>query len=316
MRNPSSTINRMSKWRALQQPALYLPPSSKLKQFPGFGSNPGALQSYVYIPSTLLPKAPLVVVLHGCMQTADDYDQGSGWSDHAEKHGFAILYPEQTRSNNPNTCFNWFKPTDSRRGDGEPESIIQMITSMITAHDLDPHAVYVTGLSAGGAMTSILLAQYPDVFAGGAIIAGLPFGAAANVPEAFAAMNGAGRQTSSAIKVDSRIFYQSGWPTLSVWHGEEDDIVNPSNSDAIIGQWLAARGLSQDSVKNSTANGFSRRYWVDADGQEFLESWRIPGMGHGTPRDGDDAGNSGPYMLDAGISSTRHIAKFWYKERA
>ena len=137
---------------------------------------------FAYVPEQL-PRAPaLVVVLHGCGQTAAAYDFGTGWSTLAKRYGFALLMPEQQRANNANTCFNWFNPGDIARGRGEAASIRQMIARMVADHEIDPRRIYITGLSAGGAMTSVMLAVYPEVFAGGAIIAGLPYGIASNVP--------------------------------------------------------------------------------------------------------------------------------------
>ena len=131
---------------------------------------------------------PLVVALHGCTQTAAGYARGAGWADLAIARDFILLLPEQRASNNRQTCFSWFEPGDTRRGDGEVESIRGMIAAAIAEHGADPRRVYVTGLSAGGAMTGAMLAAYPELFAGGAIIAGLPYGSASGVGEAFEAM--------------------------------------------------------------------------------------------------------------------------------
>jgi poly(hydroxyalkanoate) depolymerase family esterase len=130
--------------------------------------------------------------MHGCTQTAAGYDMGAGWSEMADRHGFALLFPEQQRQNNPNLCFNWFSPQDNRRGSGEALSIRQMIAAVAGAHPIDPARIFVTGLSAGGAMASVMLATYPEVFAGGAIIAGLPYGCASTIPQAFDRMRGRG----------------------------------------------------------------------------------------------------------------------------
>ena len=141
--------------RALQSP---------LVEISEFGSNPGALRMFAFVPEHL-PRAPaLVVVLHGCGQTAAGYDLGAGWSTLAERYGFALLMPEQQALNNANTCFNWFNPEDIARGSGEAGSIRQMIARMAGDHDIDSRRIYVTGLSAGGAMTSVMLATYPEVF--------------------------------------------------------------------------------------------------------------------------------------------------------
>ena len=147
---------------------------SPLVEINEFGTNPGALKMFAYVPEQL-PRAPaLVVVLHGCGQTAAAYDVGTGWSTLAKRYGFALLMAEQQSANNANTCFNWFSPGDIARGRGEAASIRQMIARMASDHKIDPRRIYITGLSAGGAMTSVMLAVYPEVFAGGAIIAGLP----------------------------------------------------------------------------------------------------------------------------------------------
>jgi feruloyl esterase len=152
----------------------------------------------IHLPDGLAARAPLVVVLHGCGQTADGYAAGSGWITLADRFGFALLCPEQTRNNNGNLCFNWFEPGDIARASGEAESIAAMVRHVIADHDLDGSRVFVTGLSAGGAMSVAMLATYPEMFAGGAVIAGLPYGSAGSMTEAFAAMNNSRTTTASA----------------------------------------------------------------------------------------------------------------------
>src|SRR5204863_8453801 len=159
-----------------------------LTELAGFGSNPGALRMFTYVPQKLGRAPGLVVVLHGCTQSATSYDLGAGWSTLAERYGFVLLCPEQTAANNPKTCFNWFLAGDTARGRGEALSIRQMIEKTIGAHGIDRTQVFITGLSAGGALTAAMLATYPEVFAAGAIIAGLPYGAAGNIQQAFESM--------------------------------------------------------------------------------------------------------------------------------
>ena len=149
-----------------------------------FGSNPGHLRMFKYVPSGLPPSSPLVVVMHGCTQNARDYGAQSGWIELADRLQLALALPEQSQSNNPRNCFNWFVIGQNRRGQGEALSIKQMVDKMKADHGIDSSRVFVTGLSAGGAMTSVMLATYPDVFAGGGIVAGLPYGCA-NDPSPF-----------------------------------------------------------------------------------------------------------------------------------
>jgi poly(hydroxyalkanoate) depolymerase family esterase len=285
-----------------------------LRSLTGFGSNPGALQARYFVPAASPAQAPLVIVLHGCTQTPDSYDQGSGWSRLAEENGFALLFPEQQRANNPNLCFNWFEAGDVSRDSGEALSIRQMIAAMIDRHDLDPSRVFVTGLSAGGAMTSALLATYPEVFAAGAIIAGLPFGAARTVGEAFARMRGNGYPKDSATGEEIRRAapVPRHWPRVAVWQGSADMIVVPSNAARIVKQWQEVFGLSDAAVRVENVAGCCRQSWTDDAGMTVLESYLVPGMGHGVPlARGGDCGVPGPFMLEAGICSTRQIARFF-----
>lgn len=288
----------------------------RLHDMAAFGRNPGALLAKSYVPDGLPSGAPLIVVLHGCTQTAGGYDHGSGWSQLADELGFALLFPQQQRSNNPNLCFNWFSPVDARRGSGEAMSIRQMIAAMVEAHDIDESRIFITGLSAGGAMTSIMLATYPEVFAGGAIIAGLPFGAATSVNEAFSRMRGEGYQADCELAdaVRNASHHRGPWPRLSVWQGSADQTVAASNAERILAQWQNVHGLLGVEPRRNFVEGSRHRIWHDAAGVPLLEAYDIPGMGHGTPlrTDGPEGcGASGPYMLEAGISSTRHIARFW-----
>jgi len=147
---------------------------------------------FAYAPEHLPPKAPLVVALHGCTQTADEYDHGTGWSSLSDSLGFAVVYPQQQPANNPMNCFSWFLPGDIARGHGEALSIREMVEHAIATFAADRRKVFVTGLSAGGAMASVMLATYPEVFAGGAIIAGLPYGCASNVQSIRGDVRGAG----------------------------------------------------------------------------------------------------------------------------
>lgn len=312
MRKMSDTIARLAALRAHQ----HLPANDtlvdRLLDLPEFGSNPGALLARYHLPESLPEGAPLVVVLHGCTQNAAGYDHGSGWSRLADEAGFALLFPEQQRRNNLNLCFNWFASTDTTRDSGEVLSIRQMIEMMVVAHGLDRRRIFITGLSAGGAMASAMLADYPDVFAGGAIIAGLAYGSANTISEAFDRMRGHGGPTGKDLQrlLRGASRHQGAWPRISIWQGSADHTVAASNADAIAAQWRGVHGLAVASSSSEVAGGRAKRVWCGATGQVLIEINVIAGMGHGTPLDGD-LGVPGPFMLDVGISSTREIARFW-----
>ncbi|MBC7522079.1 MAG: PHB depolymerase family esterase, partial [Sandarakinorhabdus sp.] len=195
---------------------------------PKFAGNPGKLEGWAFVPRSLPARAPLVVVLHGCTQNAAAYDQGSGWSKLAVEAGFAVLYPEQNRANNPNLCFNWFVPGDVTRGQGEVESIRQMIAAMVAAHNLDPARVFITGLSAGGAMTASMLATAPELFAGGAIIAGVAHGPAGTMDGGLGRVRGGALPDAAPTARMARAAstHAGPWPRLSVWHGSADSTVD------------------------------------------------------------------------------------------
>jgi poly(hydroxyalkanoate) depolymerase family esterase len=295
-----------------------LPPASDhLTETRNFGTNPGALRMFSYLPPDLPEGRPLLVVLHGCTQSAAGYEFGAGWSTLANRFGFALLLPEQQRSNNPNGCFNWFQTGDIERGRGEAASIRQMIGTMVSDHRIDPARVFVTGLSAGGAMTSVMLATYPEVFAGGAIIAGLPYGAATNLQQAFEKMYQCPPRTPRAWGdlVRGASPHNGRWPRVSVWHGGADATVIRPNAIEIIKQWTDVHGLPDRPAFEAIVDGFPRQVWMNAAGEEVIESYTIPGMTHGTPlatgAGQNQCGAAGPFLLEVGISSSYHIATFF-----
>ena len=292
-------------------------PHSPLAEITGFGSNPGGLKMFSFVPDDLQPAPGLVVVLHGCGQTAAGYDLGAGWSTLAKHYGFALLMPEQASMNNAQGCFNWFNPEDTARDSGEACSIRQMIARMVGDHKIDQHRIFVTGLSAGGAMTSVMLATYPEIFAGGAIIAGLPFGVATNVREALSGMFVSPSRPASELGdlVRNASNHRGPWPKLSVWHGSADRTVNPANANEIVKQWLDVHQLPAAPMSEADVDGYPRQVWWNADGETIVESYTITDMAHGTPLgvgDNDERyGAQGAFLIEAGISSSYHIANFF-----
>ena len=288
---------------------------SRLREIGNFGANPGNLRMLAYVPDHLPRMPAMVVALHGCTQTADAYDNGTGWSTLADRHGFVVIYPEQQPSNNPQNCFSWFLPGDTGRERGEALSIRQMVERAVVDFGVNPTRVFVTGLSAAGAMASVMLATYPEIFAGGAIIAGLPFGCASSVEEAFEVMfqerATSARALGDRVRAASR--HRGPWPKVSVWHGSADPLVKPSNAEGIVQQWANVHGLSDRPSTEETVAGHPRRVWNDASGKTIIELFSINGMAHGVPlaTSGEGCGAPGPFFLNVGISSTSHIAEFW-----
>lgn len=290
---------------------------TRLVEVASAAGDPGNLRMLIYVPPNLPAKAPLVVALHGCTQTAAAYDHGTGWSTLADEASFAVLFPEQKRINHPSCCFDWYEPHDTERDRGEAMSIRLMIGRMLADHDLDPARVYITGLSAGGAMTSVMLATYPELFAGGAILAGLPYKSAIGAREALGSM--ADGQIHTAPEWGDRVRSASGhagpWPPVSVWHGDADTTVTPGNAEEIVKQWVDLHGLGMAPTLEEQVNGASRRVWRDTSGRDAVEIYRVPGLAHAVPlQPGEGRGSygvAGPFMADAGISSTWHIARFW-----
>jgi poly(hydroxyalkanoate) depolymerase family esterase len=295
---------------------LFSDPRDRLTTLKEFGTNPGSLYADIYIPKNFPKNGALVVVLHGSTQSTETYDYGSGWSTLAEECGVALLFPGQKRTNNLIGSFDWFSPGDNQRGSGEPLSIRQMIERVVEDYAVDASRVFTTGLSSGGAMTSVMLATYPEVFAGGAIIAGLPYRSANSTLEAIFRMKGYGVPSDHALDASVRAAseFTGRWPTISVWHGGSDTTVDSSNADAVVRQWQKIHQVEGPPTRVETVEGFPRQVWCDASGRVVIEEYIIPRMGHGTPikAEGDEGlGEEGKYMLEVGISSTRQIAAFW-----
>jgi poly(hydroxyalkanoate) depolymerase family esterase len=213
-------------------------------------------------------------------------------------------------------AFNWFEPNDSHRGGGEALSIREMIEQVVVDYSIDRRQIFITGLSSGGAMTSVMLAAYPEVFAGGAIIAGLPYVGGSSLMKAMRFMKG--YEGLSDQQLDTLVRGASGnteeWPRVSVWHGSNDRTVDPSNADAIVRQWQSLHRADDAPTRIDTVDGYARRVWCNSVGAELIEEFRIPDMGHGAPLQVGGAngyGASGDYMLEVGICSTKHIVSFW-----
>lgn len=293
--------------------------AGSLTQVSNFGSNPGALQMYDYIPASAQPNAPLVVALHGCTQQASDYYNDSGWPKYADQWGFDLVFPQQTSARNSLECFDWFTSSDDTRGNGEAASIIQMVQYMQAHYSIDASRIYVTGLSAGGGMTADLLADYPDVFAAGSVDSGLPAQCATGgSTSASPCQSGTVNKTVAqwaALATNSDPGYSGPWPRVAIWQGTSDYTVNPANATDLMDQWTGVWGISQ--TASSTASlpgGTTESIYNDASGKPAVEMYMISGMGHGLAVNPGSAtaqcGTTGAYFLNY-ICSTYYTALFW-----
>jgi poly(hydroxyalkanoate) depolymerase family esterase len=281
--------------------------AATLTQVSGFGSNPGALRMYGYVPSGLASGRPLVVALHGCTQSANDYYGHSGWPKYADLYQAALVFPEQTSANNALSCFNWFTAGDIGRGGGEALSIKQMVDYAVAHYGSDPARVYVTGLSAGGAMTAVMLAAYPDVFAGGGVVAGLPYNCGTVCQ--YSAQSKTPAQWGDLVRA-AYPGYSGPRPRVAIWYGTSDTTVVPANATELRDQFTNVAGLSQTpSATDALPGGTTRESYGAA-----VQLYRVQGIAHGTPVDPGSAenqcGTTGTYYL-ASICSSYYLAQFW-----
>jgi len=281
-----------------QGPAVFTPPNARYEARV-HESAAGSRTYKLYIPSGYRGQAvPLLVMLHGCSQSPDDFAVGARMNELAEEQTFLVAYPAQTRSANMSKCWNWFNEADQKRGRGEPSLIAGIARDVIAAFRIDPARVYVAGLSAGGAAAAVLGAAYPELFRAIGVHSGLACGAARDMPSAFSAMkNGAAAPISGA-----RV------PTI-VFHGEDDKTVHPVNGDHVITQSTAGAELRARSERGLSPGGmrYTRTIYTDRSGRPAHEHWRLHGAGHawsgGSPR--------GSFTDPRGPDASREMMRFF-----
>ncbi|MEU7838259.1 MULTISPECIES: PHB depolymerase family esterase [unclassified Nonomuraea] len=273
--------------------------AASLTKVTGFGSNPGALNMWVYRPDGLPAGSPAVVALHGCTQSADAYYTNSGWRKFADLYGFALIFPEATTP--PSNCFQWFQEGDIGRGQGEALSIAQMVSYATSTYQLDPGRISITGLSAGGAMTAVMVAAYPELFDAASIVAGLPYRCSPPASTSTC-MNGPVTKTPKdwgALVRGAYPGYTGPRPRVSIWHGQADYVVNKANGVELRDQFTDVLGLSQTPASTTSLPGGTT---METYGGGEVRFYRIAGMGHGTPVDpggaAEQCGTAGAYFLD------------------
>ena len=257
-----------------------------------FGTNPGTINAYQYVPAGMPANAPLVIVLHGCTQTMSSYSTETQWNNLADRHKFYVAYGEQTSTNNSTECFNYFLTGDNSRGQGEALSIKQITDYMKSNHSIDSTRVFVTGLSAGGAMTAVMCSTYPDVFSAGAEMSGLPYGCATSALTADYACLGQVTKTPQQWGDLARAQnpgYTGNWPRMAIFQGTSDAVVSPVNSTEMIKQFTNLHGIDQTADYTKTAfNGnalITLDQFFDSANRVQVEHYTIANMAHGTAID-------------------------------
>ena len=320
MRRPATVLARLARAvtvSVLVAAAVLAGPAparaASLTQVTGFGSNPGNLTMYAYRPDNLPGGAPGVVLLHGCTQNANAYFTNSGWRKYADQWRFALIVPEQKSANQPLSCFNWYTEGDITRGQGEALSIKQMVDYAKSAYGLSGSRIFVSGLSAGGAMTSVMLATYPDTFAAGSVVAGIPYRCSPPAATSTCQYSGVDKTPAQWGDLVRAAYpgYSGPRPRVAIWHGTADTTVVPANATESRDQWTNVLGVSQTPTGTSSLPGGTS---LEVYGSDAVRVYRISGMNHGTPVDpgsgADQCGTAAAYFLDTICSAYRDALFF------
>jgi poly(hydroxyalkanoate) depolymerase family esterase len=274
-----------------------------------FTNDAGSRVYKVYVPNAKPEAAPaIVVMLHGCTQSPDDFAMGTQMNAIADAHGFLVVYPEQALQANTSKCWNWFKREDQMRGAGEPSLIAGIVREVAQKHGADAQRIFVAGLSAGAAMALVLGETYPELFAGVGVHSGLPYASAHDVPTALAAMKG-GRNGGPRGKAMQAV-------PIIVFHGDRDHTVQLSNSTHIVEHARDAYGAqgggaelvsSESSGVSPGGRSYKRTTYANAEGRIRIESWIVHGAGHAWS--GGNAG--GTYTDGKGPDASVEMVRFF-----
>ena len=291
------------------KPALAPLPDGARFETHSFANDTGRRTYKLYIPSCYRGEAlPLLIMLHGCTQSPDDFAAGTRMNDVAEEQAFLVAYPAQSQTANASRCWNWFNGSDQQRDRGEPSLIAGITRQIADNFPVTPGRVYVAGLSAGGAAAAIMGMTYPDLYAAIGVHSGLACGAARDMPSAFAAMRQGSASApidGSALHLDARIV-----PTI-VFHGDGDQTVNPINGDQVIAQSKNAKRL-RTTVSRGAAGGisFTRTVQSDDQGRPLLEHWLLHGAGHAW----SGGSTAGSFTEPSGPDASREMVRFFLQQ--
>jgi poly(hydroxyalkanoate) depolymerase family esterase len=291
-----------------------------LQQITHFGNNPGNLVLYMHVPKITTKKMALVVALHGCNQDPAIISKQSGWNKLADENSFYVIYPRQKFLNNPSSCFNWYSESDISKNSGESGSIKQMIDFVCDSFSIDKSKIFAYGLSAGAAMTAALLADYPETFNAGAILAGGPFMMATNPLSGVSAMVNPKHKSSKEwgeLVLNQNPDYKNNYPRVVIIHGKDDNVVDFENSNQLVKQW--AYVLHTDTFPSKIIGDFAnnknveKKIYLNANQAEKIIFYEVTGLGHALPVDPGDApykgGKTGLFAVDIDFFSTYWIAK-------
>jgi poly(hydroxyalkanoate) depolymerase family esterase len=269
-----------------------------------FTNQVGSRAYKLYVPSGYDEQPlPLVVMLHGCTQSPDDFAAGTRMNDLAEESTFLVAYPAQAQSANASKCWNWFSPADQQRDQGEPSLLAGITREVMRDFRVQPGRVYIAGLSAGGAAAAIMGATYPDLYAAIGVHSGLACGAASDIPSAFAAMRQGRSDLARAPGGVGRAV-----PTI-VFHGDRDSTVNPVNGDQVIAQSKAAANLRTTVTTGEASGGirYTCTVQTDGNGRSVLEQWVLHGAGHAW----SGGSTAGSYTEPRGPDASREMIRFF-----
>lgn len=300
---------------------IYSQQTKALTEIDNFGNNPGNLKMFVH---TNLPKdtnkLPLVVVLHGCGENAKAVSELTGWNKLADINNFVVLYPQQKLINNPNLCFNWFNDYDIEKGQGECESIFQMISFVRQHYSIDSNRIFITGLSAGAAMSVVMTATHPELFKYGAIFAGGAYKIATNPIDGAKAMLGKNYIPKEKLVADIKKQnpnYKGQYPTLIVYQGLNDPIVNYKSATLLVNQWTGIN--NSDTIPEKIERAFMgiediyRTEYRDSLGRTVFIFYEVNNLGHRLiikPGEKEnEGGQTGIFGVDKGFHSTYQTAK-------